>query len=41
MVKDIGKGRLSGKLKKKISGKKLIQVPKYIQDAIEYMVRNV
>lgn len=41
MVKDIGKGRLSGKLKKKISGKKLIQVPKYIQDAIEYMVKNV
>lgn len=41
MVKDIGKGRLSGKLKKKISGGKLIQVPKYIQDAIEYMVENV
>lgn len=41
MVKDIGKGRLSGKLKKKISGKKFIQVPKYIQDAIEYMVKNV
>lgn len=41
MVKDIGKGRLSGKLKKKISGGELIQVPKYIQDAIEYMVKNV
>jgi putative ATP-dependent endonuclease of OLD family len=41
MVKDIGKGRLSGKLKKKISDKKLIQVPKYIQDAIECMVKNV
>ena len=41
MVKDIGKGRLSGKLKKKISGGGLIQVPKYIQDAIEYMVKNV
>ncbi|MCK4101521.1 ATP-dependent nuclease [Acinetobacter radioresistens] len=41
MVKGIGKGRLSGKLKKKISGKKLIQVPQYIQDAIEYMVKNV
>jgi len=41
MVKDIGKGRLSGKLIKKISGGELIQVPKYIQDAIEYMVKNV
>lgn len=41
MVKDIGKGRLSGKLKKKIYGGELIQVPKYIQDAIEYMVKNV
>ncbi|WP_223852362.1 ATP-dependent nuclease [Acinetobacter seifertii] len=41
MIKDIGKGRLSGKLKKKISGKTFIQVPKYIQDAIEYMVKNV
>ncbi len=41
MVKDIGKGRLSGKLIKRISGGELIQVPKYIQDAIEYMVKNV
>jgi len=41
MIKDIGKGRLSGKLKKKISEEELIQVPKYIHDAIEYMVNNV
>lgn len=41
MIKDIGKGRLSGKLRKKISSTKKIQVPKYIQDAIEFMVENV
>lgn len=41
MIKDIGKGRLSGKLIKKISGEDQIQVPKYIQDAIGFMVKNV
>ncbi|MCG5256182.1 MULTISPECIES: ATP-dependent nuclease [Acinetobacter calcoaceticus/baumannii complex] len=41
MIKDIGKGRLSGKLRKKISVENQIQVPKYIQDAIEFMVKNV
>ncbi|MFV7441885.1 ATP-dependent nuclease [Acinetobacter pittii] len=41
MIKDIGKGRLSGKLKKKISVDITIGTPKYIQDAIEYMVKNV
>jgi putative ATP-dependent endonuclease of OLD family len=40
MIKDIGKGRLSGKLKRKLLAEK-IQVPKYIQDAIECMVKNV
>lgn len=40
MIKDIGKGRLSGKLRKKISGENQIQVPKYIQDAIEFMVKK-
>lgn len=41
MIKDISKGRLSGKIRKKISGVTQIQVPKYIQDAIEFMVKNV
>lgn len=41
MVKDISKGRLSGKIRKKISGVTQIQVPKYIQNAIEFMVKNV
>ena len=38
MIKDIGKGRLSGKLKKKISG---MEPPAYIRAALEYMVQNV
>lgn len=38
MIKDIGKGRLSGKLRKKISD---IQPPAYIHDAIEFIVKNV
>ncbi|WP_034279914.1 ATP-dependent nuclease [Alkanindiges illinoisensis] len=38
MIKDIGKGRLSGKLKKKISD---MEPPAYIRDAVEYMVKNV
>ncbi|MGV2456481.1 UNVERIFIED_CONTAM: AAA family ATPase [Acinetobacter seifertii] len=41
MIKDIGKGRLSGKLKKKISGAEPIQPPAYIRNAIEYMVKHV
>lgn len=41
MIKDIGKGRLSGKLKKKISDVKLIEVPKYIHEAIVDMVQKV
>ena len=41
MVKDIGKGRLSGKLKKKISGAEPIQPPAYIRNAIEYIVKHV
>ena len=41
MIKDIGKGRLSGKLKKKISGAEPIQPPAYIRNAIEYIVKHV
>lgn len=41
MIKDIGKGRLSGKLKKKITTSGPILPPAYISDAIEYMVKNV
>lgn len=41
MIKDIGKGRLSGKLKKKISDAKLIEVPQYIHEAIVDMVQKV
>jgi len=41
MIKDIGKGRLSGKLKKKITNSESIHPPMYIHNAIEYMVENV
>ena len=40
MVKDIGKGRLSGKLKKKISDDHSITPPTYISNAINYIVKK-
>lgn len=41
MIKDIGKGRLSGKIKKRITASGTINPPAYITNAIEYMVKNV